>query len=277
MDWFAIISTGIFIIVAIIFMLSGAFFTCQQWENVAVVRFGTIVRTVAAGLHFKIPIIEKIIRVDIRTQEMDLTRQTTITKDNISITMDAVLFSKVEDIKKMILNIRDYERAIMRVAQTSLRDVVGTYELDNLLGHREDVASELQDKIDDLADQWGLEVVRVGLQDISLPEDMKRAFAVQAEAERESRAIKIKAEAELSASTNLKLAAQNLTDPNAMQLRVLQTLNDISKDQSNTIIVALPTETLKRMNTGEIGALCSIGSSHAKEKVVRSRDNNIIQ
>jgi regulator of protease activity HflC (stomatin/prohibitin superfamily) len=245
-------------------------FVCTQWENVAVLRFGVIVRVVTEGLHTKIPLIERIMRIDTRTQEIDLTRQTTITKDNISVTLDAVLFVKVEDIEKMIVNIRNYERAIMRMAQTSLRDIVGTYELDTLLAHREELADELKEKIDALGDQWGLEVVRVGLQDISLPEDMKRAFAVQAEAERESRAIKIKAEAELQASTNLKMAAQNLTDPNAMQLRVLQTLNDISKDQSNTIIVALPTETLKSMNTGEIGALCSIGSSHAKEKVVRN-------
>jgi regulator of protease activity HflC (stomatin/prohibitin superfamily) len=129
-----------------------------------------------------------------------------------------------------------------------------------LLENREEVAIKLKEEIDLLVKDWGIDITRAGLQDISLPPDMKRAFAVQAEAERESRAIQIKANAELEASHKLKEAAKNMSDPNAMQLRVLSTLNDVSKDQSNTIILALPLETLRAAGVGGVAALSSIPS-----------------
>ncbi|MFA9495839.1 MAG: SPFH domain-containing protein, partial [Candidatus Bathyarchaeota archaeon] len=197
-------------------------------------------------------------RVDIRTQTVDLMGQQAITRDNISVIIDAVVFMRIEDPEKLILNIQDYRVAVSKYAQTAIRNIIGTYNLDALLSSREEVAGRLKEEIDLLVKDWGIDITRAGLQDISLPADMKRAFAVQAEAERESRAIQIKANAELQASHKLKAAALNMSDPNAMQLRVLSTLNDISKDQSNTIILALPLETLTATGVQGIASMAAI-------------------
>jgi regulator of protease activity HflC (stomatin/prohibitin superfamily) len=164
----------------------------------------------------------------------------------------------IENPEKLILNIQDYRNAVSKYAQTAIRNIIGTYNLDDLLESREEVAVKLKEEIDLLVKDWGVDITRAGLQDISLPADMKRAFAVQAEAERESRAIQIKANAELEASHKLKAAALNMSDPNAMQLRILSTLNDISKDQSNTIIMALPLETLKAAGISGVAAMSAI-------------------
>jgi regulator of protease activity HflC (stomatin/prohibitin superfamily) len=230
----------------------------RQWEKVAVIRFGRIVKVVETGLHFKVPILDSIKRVDLRMQTVDLRGQSAITKDNISVGIDAVVFMKIEDAKKLILKIKDYYNAVSKYAQTSIRNIIGRYSLDDLLGSREEIARSLKDVIDELAKDWGIDITRAELQDISLPGDMKRAFAVQAEAERESRAVLIKAKAELEASTALSEAAEVMKNPNAMQLRILSTINDVSKDQSNTIILALPLETLKAAEIQGIASLASI-------------------
>ncbi|MHA2163132.1 MAG: SPFH domain-containing protein [Candidatus Thorarchaeota archaeon] len=267
-----LINPGVTLVIGfflIIILLRSTVFVVKEWERYAVLRFGNIHRVVDGGLHFRIPIIENTIAVDIRTQELDLSRQTTITKDNISVGIDAVLFVSIDNATLLITKVRDYVTAITRASQAALRNIVGNYELDDLLSHRDEIAQKLDDQIHSLAEGWGIKVVRIGLQDISLPEDMKRAFAVQAEAERESRAIQIKANAELQASDKLTRAAKKMKEEvGSMQLRILQTVNDISKDQSNTIIFALPFETLRGLNTGELGAMASIGSSHAKLKAV---------
>lgn len=252
--WFTI---GAILVVLATFVLP-AFYVVSQWEKVAVVRFGNIEEIMGTGLHFRIPLIDSIMRVDIRTQTVDLMGQQAITKDNISVIIDAVVFMRIEDPKKLILNIQDYRVAVSKYAQTAIRNIIGTYNLDDLLSSREEVAGRLKEEIDLLVKDWGIDITRAGLQDISLPADMKRAFAVQAEAERESRAIQIKARAELEASHSLKAAALNMSDPNAMQLRVLSTLNDISKDQSNTIILALPLETLGSIGIQGAAALAAI-------------------
>ena len=167
---------------------------------------------------------------------------------------------RIEDPERLILGIQDYRVAVSKYAQTAIRNIIGTYNLDDLLESREEVAARLKTEIDLLVKDWGVDITRAGLQDISLPSDMKRAFAVQAEAERESRAIQIKASAELEASHKLKAAALNMSDPNAMQLRILSTLNDISKDQSNTIILALPLDTLRSAGVDGIAAMASMQS-----------------
>jgi regulator of protease activity HflC (stomatin/prohibitin superfamily) len=237
-----------------------AFYIVPQWEKIAVVRFGKIEKIVDTGLHLRIPLIDSIMRVDIRTQTIDLMGQQAITRDNISVVIDAVVFMQVEDPEKLILRIQDYRVAVSKYAQTAIRNIIGTYDLDALLESREEVAIKLKEEIDLLVKDWGIDITRAGLQDISLPPDMKRAFAVQAEAERESRATQIMANAELLASEKLKKAAENMTDPNAMQLRILSTINDISKDQSNTIILALPLETLRTASIDGIAAMSSIQS-----------------
>ena len=248
---------GAIIVIAATFILP-AFYIVPQWEKVAVVRFGKIENIVGTGLHLRIPLIDSLMRVDIRTQTIDLMGQQAITKDNISAVIDAVVFMQIEDPEKLILNIQDYRTSVNKYAQTAIRNIIGTYDLDILLENREEVAIKLKEEIDLLVKDWGIDITRAGLQDISLPPDMKRAFAVQAEAERESRATQIMANAELLASEKLKQAAQNMTDPNAMQLRILSTINDISKDQSNTIILALPLETLRTASVDGIAAMSSI-------------------
>jgi regulator of protease activity HflC (stomatin/prohibitin superfamily) len=248
--------TGLLIVVVLSILLSSVY-VVPQWERVAVIRFGKIEKIEDTGLRFKIPFIDVLRRVDVRTQTIDLMGQSAITKDNISVVIDAVVFMQIEDASKLILGIQDYRTSVSKYAQTAIRNIIGQYDLDELLESREEVAIKLKNEIDLLVKVWGIDIARAGLQDISLPVDMKRAFAVQAEAVRESRAIQIKANAELEASTKLREAALNMSDPNAMQLRILSTLNDVSKDQSNTIILALPLETLRAAGVSGVAALAA--------------------
>jgi regulator of protease activity HflC (stomatin/prohibitin superfamily) len=252
--------TGTLAVVIISMILAGSIFIVKQWEKAAVLRLGKIIGTVEPGLHFKVPIIDTVTKVDMRTQTVDLKGQSAITKDNISLSVDAVVFMTIEDPEKIITQIVNYRDAVSKYAQTAIRNIIGQYNLDDLLESREEIAVQLKEEIDILAKDWGIDIARAGLQDISLPEDMKRAFAVQAEAERESRAILIKADAELKASSKLAAAAKNMQDPNAMQLRILSTINDVSKDQSNTIILALPLETLKAAGIQGVASLSALGA-----------------
>jgi regulator of protease activity HflC (stomatin/prohibitin superfamily) len=255
--WFWLL--GILVIILAVIVVP-SFYVVPQWERVAVIRFGKIESITETGLHMRIPGVDKIQRIDIRTQTIDLMGQSAITKDNISVVIDAVVFMKIENPERLILQIQDYRMSVNKYAQTAIRNIIGTYDLDVLLENREEVAVKLKEEIDLLVKDWGIDITRAGLQDISLPPDMKRAFAVQAEAERESRAVIIKANAELQASEKLKEAAVNMRDPNAMQLRVLSTINDVSKDQSNTIILALPLETLRAASVDGIAAMAAIQS-----------------
>jgi regulator of protease activity HflC (stomatin/prohibitin superfamily) len=257
----------VFLVIAVIVILIvGSMFTVKQWEKTAVLRFGKIVRMVEPGLNFRLPLIESIYPVDMRMQSIRLDKQFTITKDNISVGIDAVVFMKVEDPQKTIVAIEDYKDGVMKYTQTSMRDVIGKYKLNELLENREEVALALEKKVDELSKSWGVDISKAEIQDIALPEDMKRAFAVQAEAEREAQAVQIKAEAELKASEKLKQAAENMKDPNAMQLRILATVSEASKEAANTIIMALPLETLKYARIGDLGALASINSSAARRR-----------
>jgi len=242
----------------LVFLLAGSVYIVKQWEKVAVIRLGRIIKIVETGLHFKIPLLDSIRRIDTRMQTIDLRGQSAITRDNISVGIDAVVFARIEDAVKLILRVQNYYDAVSKYAQTSIRDIVGRYSLDDLLGSREEISRELKKVVDELAVDWGVDIARAELQDISLPEDMKRAFAVQAEAEREARAVLIKSRAELEASTNLAKAAENMKDGNAMQLRILSTIDDVSKDQSNTIVLALPLETLRAAGIQGIAAMSSI-------------------
>jgi regulator of protease activity HflC (stomatin/prohibitin superfamily) len=254
-----IIPTGILIILVTILLTSSAYIV-KQWEKAAVLRLGKIVNIVEPGLNFRVPFIDAVRRVDMRTQTIDLKGQSAITKDNISIGIDAVVFMTIENPERILTQIINFRDAVSKYAQTAIRNIVGQYSLDDLLESREEIAIKLKEEIDKLSKEWGIDIARAGLQDISLPGDMKRAFAVQAEAERESRAILIKADAELQASSKLAEAAKNMSDPNAMQLRILSTVNDVSKDQSNTIILALPLDTLRTAGIQGVASLSAIGS-----------------
>ncbi len=256
---------GAFVVIVVLFL---SYFIVRQWEKVALIRLGRIVKIEEkAGLHFKMPFIDSLYVVDMRMQSITLKGQSAITKDNISVSIDAVIFTKVEDPTKVILEIEDYKDAVMKYSQTSMREIIGKYTLNELLGNQADVVQALENKVDTLSKGWGIDIAKAEIQDIALPEDMKRAFAVQAEAEREAQAVVIKADAELKASEILKQAAENMKDPNAMQLRILATVSEASKEAANTIIMALPLETLKYASIGDLGALASINSSAARKRV----------
>jgi regulator of protease activity HflC (stomatin/prohibitin superfamily) len=266
MDGILLTALLILVLIVIVVLVFGSAFVVKQWERTAVLRFGQIIRIAEPGLNFRIPFIESTYPVDMRMQSIRLDKQFTITSDNISVGIDAVVFMKVEDPQKTIVAIEDYKDGVMKYTQTSMRDVIGKYKLNELLENREEVASALEKKVDELSKGWGVDITKAELQDIALPEDMKRAFAVQAEAEREAQAVQIKADAELKASEKLKQAAENMKDPNAMQLRILATVSEASKEAANTIIMALPLETLKYANIGDLGALGSINSSAARRR-----------
>jgi regulator of protease activity HflC (stomatin/prohibitin superfamily) len=263
LDFLTIALLGLAVIIIGFIVVSGVY-VVKQWENAAIIRFGRIVKVVKdPGLHIRMPLIDRIQNVDMRIRTLDLKGQSVITKDNISVGIDAVVFMRIEDAEKRILKVRNLIETVARFAQTSMRDIVGRYDLDELLSSREDIAKTLKSNVDSVAKEWGVDVTKIELQDITLPVDMKRALAVQAEAEREARAVQIKANAELEASIKLAEAGKIMSgDPNAMQLRILSTINDVSKDQSNTIILALPLETLRAAGIQGVAGLSSIRTKY---------------
>ncbi|MBW2988523.1 slipin family protein [Candidatus Woesearchaeota archaeon] len=198
------------------------------------------------GLRFVAPIFQKYQKVDVRVKTVDVPEQDCITKDNVSVNVNAVLYYKIRNAAKAVLEVEDFMYAISQLAQTTMRDVVGEVDLDNLLSGREMISKRIREIVDKASDPWGIEVVSVELKHIELPQDMKRTIAKQAEAEREKRAVITKAKGELIASKNLAGAAKVLSaSPGALHLRTLATLNDLSSDQSNTVVFVLPLEVLK--------------------------------
>jgi regulator of protease activity HflC (stomatin/prohibitin superfamily) len=186
--------------------------------------------------------------VDIRIKAVDVPDQEAITRDNVSARINAVIYYKVRDAAKAIIEVENFYYAVSQLAQTTMRNVVGEMNLDELLSQREQASKKIRTIVDELTDPWGIQIDNVELKDITLPEDMKRTIAKQAEAEREKRAVIIKAEGEVQAAENTAKAAQMLSaSPGALHLRTLSTINDVSSDESNTIIVALPVEVLRAM------------------------------
>jgi regulator of protease activity HflC (stomatin/prohibitin superfamily) len=231
--------------IVILFLLGSTINLNKEWERAVVLRLGRYNRTKGPGLFFRIPIFEQVYRRDMRIRTLDIRKQEVITKDNISVKIDAVVFMKVKDAVKSVTAIQDFVYSVQQYAQTTLRNVVGKYELDELLTQREAIAEEVKKIVDKTTEDWGVDISIVELQDIELPEDMKRIIARQAEAEREKRGVIIKSEGELKASENLRKASVTLTkSPLAIELRRLSTLSDVSQDQSNTIVFAVPLESL---------------------------------
>jgi regulator of protease activity HflC (stomatin/prohibitin superfamily) len=185
-------------------------------------------------------------KVDIRVKAVDVPDQEAITQDNISARINAVIYYRVTDAAKSIIEVENFRYAISQLAQTTMRNIVGELSLDELLSQREQASSKIKEIVDSLTDPWGIKVDNVELKDITLPPEMKRTMAKQAEAERERRSVVIKAQGEIEAAENLTNAAQMLSStPGALHLRTLTTLNDLSSDQSNTVIFALPLEVLR--------------------------------
>ena len=221
----------------------------NEYERGVKFRFGRFNRIMNPGWNLVLPIIESMKKVDIRTKAVDVPEQDAITKDNVSIRINAVLYYKIFDASKAIIAVENYKYAVAQLAQTTMRNAVGAVSLDELLAERDKISEEICKIVDEATDPWGIKVENVELKDVALPEEMKRVIAKVAEAEREKTAVITKAAGEVEASENLAKAAEIMSStPGALHLRTLSTINDISSDQSNTIIFALPIEVLDAIN-----------------------------
>ncbi len=237
----------------------------KEWEEAIVLRFGKFQRLVGPGFFFKWPLAETFLKQDKRIITLDVSRQEVMTKDNISVSVDAVVFMKVVSTKDSLVNIQNVWNSVMKYAQTTLRDVVGDVELDELLARRDEIANRIANIVERETQDWGVDITSVNLQNVELPEDMKRVIARQAEAEREKRAVIIKSEGELTAAENLEKAVTQMSN-RAMYLRTLSSLEDISYDQSNTIVFAIPMDMVK----GEILGLSAFSGANQAEKTIQS-------
>jgi|TARA_B100001971_G_C18235802_1_gene567103 regulator of protease activity HflC (stomatin/prohibitin superfamily) len=233
---------GWFVFLIIIFSLK----VVKEYQRGVKFTLGKFSGIMGPGLKMVIPIIQSWQRVDIRTKAIDVPDQDAITKDNVSIKVNAVLYYKVADSKKAIIEVEEFNYAVSQLAQTTMRDVVGEVTLDELLSKRDSVSKRIQEIVDIATDPWGIKVESVELKHVELPEQLKRTIGKEAEAEREKRAVIIKAQGEVIASDNMAKAAKTLaTGPGALHLRTLQTLNDLSSDKSNTVVLGLPLEMLR--------------------------------
>ncbi|MFH1385693.1 MAG: slipin family protein, partial [Patescibacteria group bacterium] len=207
---------------------------------------GRYTGTIEPGWRIIIPIFQSFKKVDMRVKAVDVPDQKGITRDNVSVMVNAVIYYKVSDAAKAVIEVEDFRYAISQYAQTTMRNIVGQATLDELLANREKIAERIREIVDRETDEWGLKVSNVELKDVSLPADMERTIAKQAEAEREKRAVIINSEGELAAAQNMAQAAKILSAVDgALHLRTLQSINDISSDQSNTIVFAVPLEIIK--------------------------------
>jgi len=234
------------IIGIIIFILLISIKQINQYEKGVKFTLGKYTGIMEPGWRIIIPIFQSYRKVDLRVKAVDVPNQEAITKDNISVSVNAVIYYKVSHAEKAILEVERFYYAISQLAQTTMRNAVGQVSLDELLSERESVSENIRSVIDKATDPWGIKVDNVELKDITLPEEMKRVIGKQAEAEREKRAIIIKAEGEVMAANNMAKAAHTLASSSgALHLRTLQSINDISSDKSNTIIFAVPLEVLR--------------------------------
>ena len=235
-----------YLIIFVIFILLISIRQIDEYERGILFTFGKFSKVLSPGWKIVLPVIQSYRKVDIRTKAVDVPEQETITKDNVSIRINAVIYYKIFDAGKAICEVQDYYYAVSQLAQTTMRNVVGSVTLDELLSEREKISNGICEVIDKATDPWGVKVENVELKDVSLPEEMKRVIAKAAEAEREKMAILTKAKGEEEAAESLARAANTMGEtPGALHLRTLSTLNDLSSDQSNTIIFAVPIEVLK--------------------------------
>ncbi|HZP43452.1 MAG TPA: slipin family protein [Candidatus Binatia bacterium] len=233
-------------LIVVVVLLASAIKILREYERAVVFRLGRLVGVRGPGLVLIIPGIEKVVRIDLRTITMDVPSQDVITKDNVSVKVNAVLYFRVLDPSRAVVEVENYLFATSQNAQTTLRSVCGEAELDELLAEREKINSHLQAIIDQHTEPWGIKVVQVAIKHIDLPEEMRRAMARQAEAERERRAKVIAAEGEFQASQRLSEAAAVMaSQPIALQLRFLQTLAEIATENNSTTIFPVPIDILK--------------------------------
>lgn len=238
--------TFVFIIVLIIYFLSSAIKILKEYERGVVFRLGRVIPLKGPGLVIIWPLIDKLVKVSLRTITMDVPPQDIITKDNITVKVNAVVYFRPIDPIKAVTEVEDYYFATSQIAQTTLRSILGQSQLDELLANREQLNSELQKVIDQQTEPWGIKVTAVEVKNVDLPTEMLRAIAKQAEAERERRAKIIHAEGEFQAAQQLADAARIIqSEPATLQLRFLQTLTEISTEKNSTIIFPVPIDLIK--------------------------------
>lgn len=215
----------------------------NQYERGVVLRLGKFSRMLKPGFHIIIPYLDHMTKVDVRTTPMDIPKQEVITRDNVTVNVDAIVYFRVIDASKAVLETTNYAYATSTFAQTALRDVTGNFDLDEILSKRDEISAQIREIVDTQTDKWGIDIESVKLQNIELPSDMKRAMAKQAEAERERRAAIISAEGEKASAAAVAEAAHLLAQtPGALNIRTLQTLEKISTDPSQKTVILLPTD-----------------------------------
>lgn len=218
----------------------------NQYEKGVRFTLGKFTSVMEPGWRLVFPVVQGYQRVDVRTKAVDVPDQNAITRDNVSVRVNAVIYYKVSDAPKAIIEVEDFKYAISQYAQTTMRNIVGEVTLDELLSSRDKIADRIREIVDQETDAWGLKVQNVELKDVSLPPELERTIGKQAEAEREKRAVIINSEGELAASENISKAAHMLSStPGALHLRTLQSINDMSSDASNTVVYMIPVEVLK--------------------------------
>ncbi|MDP2974148.1 MAG: slipin family protein [Candidatus Diapherotrites archaeon] len=241
MPWLILLG---FAVVIIFFILAAGVRILTEWEKGVLLTLGRFSGVRGPGLNIIIPIFQTLIKVDMRINTVDIPKQEVITKDNITLLVNAVVYFKVENAADAIIKISNYTYALRQYAQGALRDVIGNSEMDSVLSAREKISEEIKKVVDAETSDWGIDVNSVKIQEIELPAEMKRAMAKQAEAEREKRAAIIISDGELLSSVNLAKAAENLSKTKgALHLRTLRTIREISADPSEKIVVFLPSET----------------------------------
>ena len=230
----------------VIFLILISLKQINQYERGVKFTMGRYAGMMNPGWRIIIPIFQTFRNVDIRVKAVDVPDQKAITRDNVSVMVNAVIYYKVSSAEKAVIEVEDFRYAISQFAQTTMRNIVGEATLDELLANREKIAERIKNIVDKETDVWGLKVNNVELKDVSLPVEMERVIAKQAEAEREKRAVIIKAEGEVASAENMAKAAKVLSSSDgALHLRTLQSINDISSDQSNTVVFAVPLEVLR--------------------------------
>lgn len=243
-------SFAVFVIPGTLFLLFISIKQVNEFERGIKFTLGRYSSTINPGWRLIIPVFQSLTKVDMRVKAVDVPLQESITRDNISVKINAVIYYKVSTAEKVILEVEHFMYAVSQLAQTTMRNIVGEVSLDELLTDRKTISDKIKIIVDESSDPWGIEVINVELKDIIIPEDMKRTIAKQAEAEREKRAVVIKARGEVEAAENMASAAKTLSETTgALHLRTLQSLNDLSSDQSNTVIFALPLEILRSFET----------------------------
>jgi regulator of protease activity HflC (stomatin/prohibitin superfamily) len=242
----ALVGTPLFIVILVVLLISIR--QINQYERGLLFQFGKYKVTKMPGWRLVLPVIQSMAKVDIRTKTVDVPEQEAITKDNIPVGINAVIYYRITHAEKAVLEVENFYYAISQLAQVTMRNAVGQVTLDELLKNREQVSIGIQEAVDKATDPWGIKVENLDLKDIVIPQDLKRTIAKEAEAERERRAVIINSEGEVIASQNLSKAAKTLSDtPGALHLRTLHAINDLSSDASNTVVWMVPIEALKAL------------------------------